>query len=145
MLPRMDSPNPLAVDVAVHREVGLPATNLLNIARKHGLTREGLRARLVDPEFRRELEMAKSSLSYARNAHQVRCASIAEPMLEMMVALARHPDTKPSDRIKIYELVRRDAKLEPKDDGAVGNDVSITINLENAALVARANLPPGGV
>ena len=123
----MDGSSELAQDVAVHMAVGAEAGNLALIARRHGLSLTSLRARVKTDEFRRELEMARASMGYARKAHAMRCASISEMMLEKMVDLANDVDTAPSVKVKIWELIRADAGLAAKDEVPVGNAVQINI------------------
>ena len=130
----MSAVDPLAVDLAVHKAVDADKSNLALIARKHGLTPAEMRRRVADPGFAAEMAAARGSMEYARGAHQLRCASVAELMLEGLVALYNDAETQPGTRVKIYELIRKDAGLEHQEEAVQGTAVQIHIDLSGAAV-----------
>ena len=129
----------LAMDIALHKALKGDGANLRQIATRHDLTLPELRERLADPAFVEQVQMAESTAAYEKEAHKMRCASVAEMLLVDMVEMARDPGTPAAARAKIYELIIRDAGVSQKaEDEMGGTPIHINIDLSagQASLVA---------
>ena len=123
----------LALDIALHQAAQAEAPDLMRIAKKHGLSIDGLRARIVDPSFQELVEVQRTTMNYDAHVHRMRCAALAPKVLEdVIVPLARSETTPAATKLKAAEMIMRDAGLQPKEAAPeVGTNVTIQIDLSS--------------
>ena len=125
----------IALDLAIHEDHKGEPAGLLLIAHTHGITIEGLRERLQDPGFKTRMAVQRASTNYNAVAHRARCSALAGRVLQELMVIFRDEKVPPATRVKIGELVMRDAGLQPREAAPeTGTNVVIRIDLSSAGV-----------